>query len=67
MSTPRYRADIKGEVRTFLAECTASMRGEIQSASDFILTPEDTAAWDEYADYLTPAEMRRAFRQAVAA
>lgn len=66
MSTPAFRGDIKGEVGVFIADCTASMRGEIQTADDFILAAEDTSAWDEFRDYLTPAEMRRAFRQALA-
>ncbi len=32
MSTPAFRGDIKGEVGVFIADCTASMRGEIQTA-----------------------------------
>jgi hypothetical protein len=61
---PKYRADIKGEVATFKAECEATMRNELASAEDFILCAEDCGAWDEYKDYLTPAEMAQAFKRA---
>ncbi len=64
MTTPRYRDDIKGNVKAHIADCEQSMRNQITHSEDFILTAEDCPAWAEYQDTLTAAEMRAAFKRA---
>ena len=63
-TAPKYRGDIAGQVRENVADCESAMRGELGSSLDFILTAEDTEAWQEYRDYLTEKEMRDAFKRA---
>lgn len=64
-ATPRYRNDIKGNVARVKLDCTDEMRSEIQHSEDFILTPEDTDAWHDYADTLTITEIRACFKAAI--
>jgi len=61
---PRYRDDIKGEVRAFKADFADSIHGEITNSEDgfLLFCWEDlmeTNAWREYADYLTEAELKK--------
>lgn len=64
MTKPRYRDDIKGQVTALMADCQASMAGELAHSDDFIFQADDTQTWSEYADYLTSEEMRRCFVRA---
>lgn len=62
---PKYRADIQGAVKVFVQEFRDSLKGEIshEDAGFFFGTDEeirDTAAYREYCDYLTDAEMLKA-------
>jgi hypothetical protein len=67
MNKPKYRDDIKGQVRENIQDCEQAMRNELVHGGDFSLTAEDTSAWDEYRDMLTEAEMRAAFKRAAGA
>jgi hypothetical protein len=66
MSTPRYRADIKGQVAQFLDDFQASVAGEINNpeSMNFLLCVEDADAYEEFKDYLTDKEMTAAFKRA---
>lgn len=65
MSTPKYRADIKGEVANYIADFEATCRGEIEQGDSFVFTWQDCEdAVREYSDYLTEREMKAAFERA---
>lgn len=59
-AAPIYRQDVKGSVREAIAEFEAVARNQIAHTDIFILAAEDLPAYDEYAVYLTPAEMKAA-------
>lgn len=66
MRIPKYRDDIKGNVRAILADCTQLMKGEINHADFFMVQAEDcTLAMQEYRDLLTDAELARCFKAAL--
>ncbi|HEX7639852.1 MAG TPA: hypothetical protein VF457_15755 [Burkholderiaceae bacterium] len=64
---PRYRADIQGLVAETKADCETQIRSEIASSDNFILLPEDTGAWWDFADTLTESEIRACFKRATRA
>ncbi len=64
---PKYRSDVKGQLREVMEDCVALMRGEIREAECFLMSVEDcTTAQKEYGDYLTAAELARCFKRAQA-
>lgn len=64
-TSPKYRADIAGNVAAIKADCVAMFRGEIQQADHFIVAHEDcTSTLGEYSQYLTDAELRACFKKA---
>lgn len=60
---PKYRADVKGNVRANILDFEATLRGEIRNADYFVVDVTDTDAYREYECYLTDAEMEAAFRK----
>lgn len=64
MATPKFRADIKGEVKVYIHEFELAVSNELRTADEFIIEVEDTGAFAEYLDYLTCAEMASAFKRA---
>jgi len=64
---PKYRADCKGQMKATKDDCVASMRGNIANADCFILLAEDCECYDEYAQYLTTAELSACFKKAMKA
>lgn len=67
--TPRYRADIVGNIKASIAEFEDSVRGELANPErmEFLLAVEDSQAYQDWKDYLTEAEMKAAFKGALAA
>ena len=67
MSTPKYRADIVGNVKGCIADFECGIRGELSNAdNEFIFDVADTSNYEEWKDYLTLAEMKAAFKRAQA-
>ena len=64
-SSPKYRADAKGQIAELKAECVATMRNILNTADCFILAAEDCDCYDEYAQYLTGAELVACFKKAM--
>lgn len=64
MRTPIYRDDVKGKVAAHISECVDCMAGNMRSADYFVIAPEDCDCFAEYAQYLTDAELMRAFKLA---
>lgn len=64
---PKYRGDTRGNLRSLLDECTATMAGEIRHADFFCIEFSDCSlSVREYEDYLTDAELARCFKAATA-
>jgi hypothetical protein len=61
---PKYRADVKGNVAKLIEEATDVFWNNIHSDDCFVFCVEDCASYDEYFDYLTDAELARAFKAA---
>jgi hypothetical protein len=65
MTAPKYRSDIAGSVKESIADFECGVRGELSNADNgFIFCVEDTSSYEEWQDYLTPAEMKAAFKRA---
>lgn len=63
-NAPAWRAEIKGQIAEYKADCIAQMKNEIRNSCEFIMLPEDTRAWEDFAQYLTETEIRTCFRNA---
>jgi hypothetical protein len=63
--TPEFRDDTLGNLKSFIDDCTCSMRAEIANAEFFIMALEDcTDSIKEWSPYLTDAELQRCFKAA---
>lgn len=63
-NAPQWRADIKGQVAEYKADCVAQIKNEIRNSCEFIMGAEDTRAWEDFAQYLTETEIRNCFKNA---
>jgi hypothetical protein len=52
------------DLQNMKSDCTDQMRNEIEHSDAFILSAEDTTAWEDYALILTEAQRRACFKTA---
>jgi hypothetical protein len=65
MTQPKYRVETKGRLADYIADCQASMAGEIAGSGNFIFTWEDCEeSVREWGDFLTEREMATCFKRA---
>jgi hypothetical protein len=64
MTSPKYRADIAGQVKEFIADLEIACRSELAHGDNFTLSVEDVPAYADYKDWLTEREMQAAFKRA---
>jgi hypothetical protein len=63
---PKYRADAKGELSKYKADCIAHMRSEIARADFFVMSWDDCeSAVSEWSPFLTDAELACCFKNAI--
>ncbi len=65
MRTPIYRQDVlnAGTLRATKEEFASILEHQIAGADFFIMSPQDAPSYEEYAQYLTDAEMNAIFRK----
>lgn len=62
---PVHRGDVKGNIAGIKQDFISSLRAQLEHDDNFLLAVEDANAYDEYAKYLTPAEMQACFKKAL--